>query len=191
MYLRVLLTAASLTVASVAAVILECWSTLLESPISDPVGLCSTMVWMGVDYGIGVGAGLALLAVLALIATWVPAARPESMVRDLLPMISLKDNLDRLADVGIKTADPGENTPSHMHLARLIRRLEAVEDALASNPSPARETTREWMRLLHRANDLHNSGGLQTAHFKEINTRLIELFAVPEATEEMTAAAPD
>lgn len=189
MYLRLLLTAASLTVSIVAAVILECSSPVLDFPRSDPIGVCSTLAWMGVDYRIGVGAGLALLALLALIGIWVPAARPESMRGDIEPIVSLKHNLDRLAGVGVGIVEPEEITPSHMHLAKLKRRLEAVEDALAANASPARETTHEWMRLLHEANDLHSSGGLQTAHFKEINTRLVELFAVPDQTDETTGAA--
>jgi len=175
-------------VATVAAAILECSSPMLDFSRPDPFGLCSTLAWMGVDYGIGVGAGLALLAVLALVGTWVPAARPESMRGDIEPAMSLKHNLDRLAGVGVGIAELGEITPSHTHLAKLKRRLVVVEKALAASVSPARETTHEWMRLLHEANHLHNSGALQTAHVKEINTRLVELFAVPGETDEMTGA---
>jgi hypothetical protein len=78
--------------------------------------------------------------------------------------------------------------PSHMHLAKLKRRLEAVEDALAADSPSARETTQEWMRLLYHANELHNIGALHTTHFKEINTRLVGLFAVPEQSDELSAS---
>jgi hypothetical protein len=188
MFLRVLLTAASLMVAAVAAVIVECWSPAFEYPVSDPIRLCSTMSALGIDYGFGIGVGLALLATLSLIATWVPAARPASMRTDLEPVLALKHNLDRLADVGIKTAALDGTTDSHRHLTRLSRRLEAVERALAADSPSTRETTHEWMRLLHEANDLHNSGDLDTPHFKQINTCLVGLFMVPDQSQELSAS---
>lgn len=188
MFLRVLITAASLTVATVAAVIVECSSDALELPASDPIGLCATMVSLGIDHGFAIGIGLALLAVLALIGTWVPAARPESMGPKVEPVEVLRHNLDRLAHVGLRTHDDEDAMPSHMHLARLKRRLEAVEDALATDSPSARESTQEWMRLLYEANELHNVGALQTTHFKEINTRLVGLFAVPEQSDELSAS---
>lgn len=188
MFLRVLITAASLTVATVAAVIVECWSPVFEFPAGDPIGLCSTMVWLGIDHGFAIGVGLALLAVLALIGTWVPAARPESMRPEVEPVVSLKHNLERLAHVGIQTAAVEDTVPSHMHLVRLTRRLEAVEDSLSSDSVPTRETTQEWMRLLHDTNQLHNSGALHTTHFKEINTRLVGLFGVADESDELSGA---
>jgi uncharacterized coiled-coil protein SlyX len=130
------------------------------------------MISFGIDYGLGTGVGLGLLATLALIGTWVPAARPETMRRRLEPPVaSLKHNLDRLA----------------VHMARLTRRMEAIEHAVASS-SPSRETTHRWMRLLREANDLHNAGSLETRHFSEINTRGLNLFSIPDESDEMSGA---
>ena len=188
MYLRSLLTVASLTVATVAVLIVECWSTVINFSTSDPLGVCSTMISFGIDYGLGTGVGLGLLATLALIGTWVPAARPETMRRRLEPPVaSLKHNLDRLAAFGIQTREVDDSIPSDVHMARLTRRMEAIEHAVASS-SPSRETTHRWMRLLREANDLHNAGSLETRHFSEINTRGLNLFSIPDESDEMSGA---
>ncbi|HSM44024.1 MAG TPA: hypothetical protein VK969_03305 [Acidimicrobiia bacterium] len=189
MYLRALLTVASLTVATVAVLIVECWSTVINFSTSDPLGICSTMVSLGIDYGLGTGIGLALLAVLALIVTWVPAAQPKSVRRKLVPVVSLRDNLDRLVDFGIQTREVDDTIPSGVHMARLTRRLEAIELAVANSSMPSRETTRQWIRLLVEANDLHNTGQLDTQHFSEINTRGLDLFRIPDESDEMSGAS--
>ena len=189
MYLRALLTVASLTVATVAVLIVECWSTVINFSTSDPLGICSTMVSLGIDYGLGTGIGLALLAVLALIVTWVPAAQPKSVRRKLVPVVSLRDNLDRLVDFGIQTREVDDTIPSGVHMARLTRRLEAIELAVANSSMPSRETTRQWIRLLVEANDLHNTGQLDTQHFSEINTRGLDLFRIPDESDEMAGAS--
>lgn len=189
MYLRALLTVASLTVATVAVLIVECWSTVINFSTSDPVGICSTMVSLGIDYGLGIGIGLALLAILALIGTWVPAARPETVRRRLKPVVSLRDNLDRLVDFGIQTREVDDIIPSGVHMARLTRRLEAIELAVANSTTPSRETTRQWMRLLVEANDLHNAGQLDTQHFSEINTRGLALFKISDESDEMSGVS--
>lgn len=188
MFSRVLITAACLTVAVMAAVIVGCSSVVFELPASDPIGLCSTIFSLGIDDGMAIGIGLALLAVLALVGTWVPAVRPESMRPKVEPVVVLLHNLERLAHVGLQMGDGDDAIPSHMHLTRLKRRLDAVEDALAGDSPSARETTQEWMRLLYEANELHNIGALHTTHFKEINTRLVGLFAVPDPSQEMSGA---
>lgn len=186
MYLRALLTVASLTVATVAVLILECWSTVIDFSTSDPLGICSTMVSLGIDYGLGTGIGLALLAVLAIVGTWVPAARPAALNRRLEPVVSLRNNLDRLVDFGIQTREVDDIIPSGVHMARLSRRLEAIELAVANSSMPSRETTRQWMGLLVEANDLHNNGQLDTQHFSEINTRGLDLFRIPDESDDMS-----
>lgn len=188
MFLRALLTVASLTVATMAVLIVECWSTVIAFPTSDPLGICSTMVSLGIDQGLGIGAGLFIVALLALIGTWVPAARPAA-VRRREPIVSLRDNLERLADFGIQTSEVDDTIPSGLHMARLTRRLEAIELAVASASTPSRETTRQWMRLLVEANDLHNAGELETRHFSEINTRSLDLFRIPDESDEMSGAS--
>lgn len=189
MYLRALLTVASLTVATVAVLIVECWSTVINLSTSDPLGICSTMVSLGIDYGTETGIGLALLAVLALIVTWVPAAQPESVRRKLVPVVSLRNNLDRLVDFGIQTREVDDTIPSGVHMARLTRKLEAIELAVTNSSMPSRETTRQWIRLLVEANDLHNTGQLDTQHFSEINTRGLDLFRIPDESDEMSGAS--
>lgn len=189
MYLRTLLTVASLTVATVAILIVECWSTVINFATSDPLGICSSMVSLGIDYGLGIGIGLALLAVLALVGTWVPAAQPEPVRRKLEPVVSLKRNLDRLVDFGIQNREVDETIPSEVHMARLTRRLEAIELAVNNSTLPSRETTRQWMRLLVEANDLHNSGQLVTEHFSDINTRGLALFRIADESDEMSGSS--
>lgn len=188
MFLRVLTTAVSLAVATVAAVIVVCTSPLFEFPAGDPIGLCSTLVWLGIDYGFALGVGLASLAMIALIVIWVPGARPGSRRPQVEPVESLMHNLERLAHVGIQTNEADDTMPSQMHLTRLMRRLETVEDALSPDSLPSHETIEEWMRLLHAANELHNRGVLHTTHFKEVNTRLVGLFGAADESDELSGA---
>jgi hypothetical protein len=177
MYVRLLLTAASLTVASLAVLVVDCSSSSVRIVTGDPIGACATLNSLGVRDGLWIGVGLISGAILALVAVW--AVRPGTKRRSLEPVNSLKHNLGRLADFGSELEQVDENTPSGVHMNRLVRRLEAVELSLSSEVTPAREATQQWMSLLREANDLHNEGELATDHFKEINTRLLSLFTIP------------
>lgn len=192
MILRALLTAASLTVASTAVLIIDCSTETVDFFGDDPLQVCSAMGSVGLDDGLVIGLGLLLFAILSGIATWVPAARPGAKRRRLEPANSLLHNLERISDFGTQLSEVDEESASiEIQLARLNRKLEAVELAVSSNMTPSREVTQQWMGLLRDANDLHNNNILATEDFKVINTRLITLFSVPKsgATDELPGAA--
>ena len=186
MFVRLLLTAASLTVASLAVLIIDCSSLNFRLVGGDPIGVCTTLDSFGVRDGLWIGVGLVLGAILALVAVW--AVRPGAKRRNLEPVNSLKHNLGRLADIGSELGQVDESTPSYVHLTRLVRRLEAVELSL-SEATLAREATQQWMSLLREANNLHNEGELATEHFKEINTRLLSLFSMPDGAADQLASS--
>lgn len=186
MFWRALSTTASLTVAVAAVAVIDCMSAALRIFSDDPLGVCAAADSLDADLGVWVGIGLAVFAVIALVATWVPAARPGAKRRRLRPENSLSSNLARLPDLGIEAPDPG--SASDAHLGRVTRRLEVIEAALDDEETPTREVTRQWMELLRDVNDLHNRDELATEDFKEINTRLVGLFAGPAERPERLAA---
>lgn len=172
---RVLLTLACAVVALAAALVIGCTNPELEVATGDPIGVCSVMGPIGPETSLWVGVGLGLFSALALIATWIPAARPAGIRRRAEPVRSLNENLSRLTDDDADQPGIGQVTTSENHLARLTRRLETVEIALGGNGG-SREATEQWMGLLRDANDLHNHGNLLTEDFKVINTRLLQVF---------------
>jgi hypothetical protein len=178
MLARVLLTAASLTVAAAAAALIDCSVAAVELFGGDPIGICSTASSLGLTGDIWVGLGLAGIAGLFLAWTWVPALRPGERRRRLAAAQSLERNLGRIPEVGGEADRSAGSPPDRDFLADLWRRLEAVEVSLGSEGA-SREATERWMGLLREANDLHNSGELSTEQFKEINTRLLDLFTRP------------
>lgn len=185
MLARLLLTAASLTVAAAAAALIDCSMATVEILGGDPVGLCDPAASLGLSGEPYVGIGLAVVAVLSLAWTWIPALRPGEKRRRRSPERILEENLGRIADVGYAETRWDDESPSDREsLDDLKRRLEAVETSLHSD-APSRETTVQWMALLREANDKHNAGELATEDFKIINTRLLDLFAEPRAAVEV------
>lgn len=173
MFSRVLLTLAALTVAAVSALVIDCVSPALRLLSADPIGLCTAVEPLDQTTVLWLGTGLALFAFLALIAIWVPTAK-RAKRRRVEPDTSLTANLGRLSTQG----DEMDRGPrSSMHKIELTRRVEAVETAIEVDSLPTRELTQQWMGLLREANDRHNRGELATEDFKEINTRLLDLFA--------------
>lgn len=176
---RVLLTAASLTVAIAAAALIDCSSASVELFGGDPIGICRAATSMGLTGSVWVGLGLFLVAALALAWTWVPSLRPGEKRRRLSPTRSLWRNLGRIPEVS-DALRPEQRMAYQGLMADLCRRVEAVEASVESDIA-SREATERWMRLLREANDLHNSGELSTEDFRDINTRLLDLFIRPRA----------
>lgn len=189
MFWRVLLTAISLLVVSLAVVVLDCASVVLDLFSDDPLGVCATMESLGLGNGVWTGAGLLLFGLLSIVAIW--AARPVGNKRAELEVASsLLLNLERLNDVGTQISEIEEEISNdEIRVARLTRRLEAVELAVASSATPSREVTQQWMALLVEANDLHNKGILPTEEFKVNNTRLLDLFAAPRGNDSRMSEA--
>lgn len=175
MFLRGLLTAGSLAIALTGVAAIDCATTAISVFTSDPAGVCATLGSPGDGIALWLGIALVTFAVVGLLATWVTGP----VARGLRPSeVTLTDNLARIPDMGLQ---PVESTPaSILHVTRITRRVEAIEEAVNSESPPTREVTREWMNLLRDANDLHNRDELPTEDFKEINTRLLALFAGPE-----------
>ncbi len=179
MFWRVLLTATSLLVVSLAVFALDCASAVLDLFDDDPLGVCAFMGSLDLAGDVWVGAGLLLFGLLAILAIW--TVRPVVDKKAQLEATnSLFHNLERLTDVGSQIVEiDDEISTDEIKVARLTRRLEAVELAVDSAATPSREVTQQWMTLLVEANDLHNKGILQTEEFKGINTRLLDLFTAP------------
>lgn len=191
MFWRVLLTTVSLLVVLLAALMLDCASAVLDLFIDDPLGVCATMGSLGLTNGVWTGSGLLLFGLLAIFAVW--AVRPVADKRAQLEVAnSLLLNLERLNDVGTQISEiEDEISNDEIKVARLNRRLEAVELAVDSSATPSREVTQQWMALLVEANDLHNKGTLPTEEFKVINTRLLDLFGAPRTnTSRLSEAGP-
>lgn len=175
---RALLTAASLTVAAAAALLLDCSASSVQILGGDPVDVCGTAASMGLTGDTWIAIGLFVVAILSLTLTWIPSLRPGEKRRRLSPTKTLERNLSRIPEVGGEEHRSDEPTPSRSRLASVRRRLEAVEASFGSELA-SRETVQQWMDLLREANDLHNSGDLSTEDFREINTRLLDLHAEP------------
>jgi hypothetical protein len=193
MLLRTLLTAALVAVALTAAVVVDCTTSYVELLGDELSDVCSTVSFLGAESGWGTGVGLAAFAMLGLFATWSPFVKERVRRWRHEPAKALVQNLGRLDDVGSQLSEV-EDAPNlvDIHLvARLMRRVEAVEVAITSAKIPSRETTQQWMGLLREANDLHNDGLLDTDDFKKVNTRLLDLFTVPQGdTDELSEAPP-
>ncbi|MFP3880851.1 MAG: hypothetical protein ACLFWH_00880 [Actinomycetota bacterium] len=184
MFLRASLTAGSLVIALTGVAAIDCATAAISVFTSEAGGVCATLGWPGDGIALWLGIALVTFAVIGLLATWVtgPVARGSQS-----PEVTLKENLARIPDL---CSEPVESAPaSILPLTRITRRVEAIEDAVNSESPPTREVTREWMKLLRDANDLHNRDELPTEEFKEINTRLLALFADPEDQNEEVAAA--
>lgn len=178
---RALLTTASLLLVATAVLMVDCSTAAIDLFGDDAFGVCSTMATLGLDSGVWMGVGLLVFSVLANVAIWVPTARPGTKKRTELEVTnSLLHNLERIHDVGTQIVDVDEEISSgEIRLARLMRRLEAVEVAVDAAATPSREVTQQWMALLVEANALHNQDLVPTDDFKVINTRLLDLFATP------------
>lgn len=173
MFARVLLTLASVVIALTGVLMVDCeWGYIG----GDPTGVCATVALYGLTSSALPGIGMITFAVLALIATWVPAARPGAKRRKRDPQKSLRRNIERIGEVGTDVSEPVVVESR----SRLVNRLEALEATLSGQPADtSREATEQWMMLLREANDLHNSGDLATEEFRRINTRLLDLFIEP------------
>lgn len=173
MFLRALLGAGSLAIALTGLAVIDCATTAISVFTADPGGVCAALGSPGDGIALWLGIALVTFAVIGLLGTWVvgPVARGSRAK----PEVTLKDNLARIPDLRLQ---PPESTPaSILHVTRITRRVEAIETAVRTESPPTRELTREWMKLLRDANDLHNRNELPTEDFKEINTRLLALFA--------------
>lgn len=183
MFWRALLTAVSLLVVSLAVVVLDCASPVLELFAGDPLGICTGLGALGLGEGVWFGSGLLLFGLISILAVWIVRRGAAGERAQIEAAHSLLHNLERLNDVGTQITEVDEEiSTDEIKVARLTRRLEAVEVAVDAAATPSREVTQQWMGLLVEANDLHNQGVLPTEGFRVINTRLLDLFAGPRSS---------
>lgn len=67
----------------------------------------------------------------------------------------------------------------HTSINHLRARVDLIEGSLAGDKLSPKEAMQYWIGLLKECNDAHNQGVLPTGVFKELNTRLLDLFTVP------------
>lgn len=170
MFARVLLSICAAVVLAAGVLLMDCAWAFLGT---DPTDVCSTVQSLGISRMEFTGIGLALFAVLAFVAVWVPATRPGAKRRKRDPEHSLRRNIDRIGEVVAERPAPDATE-------KVVARLEALEASMAEGNSEAsREATHQWMLLLREANELHNDGEIATEDFRRINTRLLDLFIEP------------
>jgi hypothetical protein len=173
--MRVTLTVLWIALLSLALAVWDCGSLAF----GDPLGVCGALRELDIAAPESSGAVVAGVAALGLVASWLPHLRRLRRRRRHQPERALVENIGRLPDPygGYLSI----NAESQDMIDDLRRAVEVVETAFATDSADTRSMTSEWMRLLLRANDLHNDGTLPTEEFKQLNTRLLEVVAAPSA----------
>lgn len=173
MWFRGLLSCLCLVLGGAAFVLWDCTSSIVNLVTSDPLGLCATVAGMGIA-GLGwMAGGLALIAIVVLALIWIPVLRLSRRVRKAKPERALLANLTRLSDGPVLVPIDDDVVDNF----DLLRRVEVVELAFASDSAGSRELTGEWLALLREANRRHNDGRLPTAEFMSLNTRLLDVLS--------------
>jgi hypothetical protein len=74
----------------------------------------------------------------------------------------------------------------HASINHLRTRVDLIEGSLAGDTLSPKEAMQYWIGLLKECNDAHNQGALPTGVFKELNTRLLDLFTAPTSLSSNT-----
>lgn len=175
MWMRAVLSVLWIALLSFALAVWDCSSLVF----GDPLRVCGTVGGLNIPVPETSGAVVAGVAALGFIASWEPFLRGFRRPHKHQPERALVENIGRLPD-------PYADYLSTSHEAQdaideLRRAVEVVETAFATDSTATRSMTSEWMRLLLRANDLHNDGTLSSEEFKDLNTRLLEVVAAPSS----------
>lgn len=174
MWFRGLLSCLCLVLGATAFVLWDCASSMINLVTADPFGLCATVAGMGIAGLDWMAGGLALIAIVVLALIWIPVIRHSRRARKAHPeRATLVANLDRLSEgpVLIPLDDDAVDNFD------LLRRVEVVELAFASDSAGSRDLTSEWLSLLREANRRHNDGRLPTVEFMTLNTRLLDVLS--------------
>lgn len=91
-------------------------------------------------------------------------------------------------DFSTATSGPSATTraPNHTEMGSelaksisgLRTRVGMLEEALDADALSPKEAMQEWVGLLTDCNEAHNSGRLPSTVFKDLNTRLLDLFTI-------------
>lgn len=175
MWMRAVLSVLWIALLLFALVVWDCSSLVF----GDPFRVCGTVGGLDIPVPETSGAVVAGVAALGLIASWLPFLRRLRRRRKHQPERALVENIGRLPDP--YAYYPSSGVEAQGVIDELRRAVEVVETAFATDSTATRSMTSEWMRLLLRANDLHNDGTLPTEEFKDLNTRLLEVVAAPSS----------
>ena len=121
-----------------------------------------------------------------------PMARDHSAIRAAaVKAMEIKPNTRQSAPRAVTTSPPrslqsemppGEPAPEsdlRKTISGLKTRVTMIEEALEADTLSPKEAMQQWAGLLKDCNDAHNSGRLPSSVFKDLNTRLIDLFTAP------------
>lgn len=190
MVVALILSAASLAIAAVGALLADCSSSLLDVVAGDPLQLCASVSSLGMTPEPWMGIGLMAVGALGLVATWAPARKRRATQADLASIAALKRNLDRV-DVfsnpvkGAMPAPPPDPKPGEK--AHALRGLiEDLRQGLEEQAGSEGIMT-TWIATLHICNDLNNAGVLSPAEFKELNTSLLAL-VTPDLEDDISSS---
>lgn len=173
MWFRGLLSCLCLVLGATAFVLWDCTTSVVNLVTTDPLELCATVSGMGIA-GLGwMAGGLAIVAVVVLALIWIPVLRASRRARKAHPERALLANLTRLSE-GPVLIPLDDDVVDNFDL---LRRVEVVEIAFASDSTASRELTGEWLALLREANRRHNDGRLPTTEFMSLNTRLLDVLS--------------
>lgn len=75
--------------------------------------------------------------------------------------------------------DPNTGNDLRTSIGGLRVRVAMIEEALGADTLTPEEAMLEWVGLLKDCNEAHNSGNLPSSIFKDLNTRLLDLFSAP------------
>lgn len=78
-----------------------------------------------------------------------------------------------------RPVEPDTGSELRKSIAGLKTRVAMIEEALDADTLSPRDAMREWVGLLKDCNEAHNSGRLPSSVFKDLNTRLLDLFTTP------------
>lgn len=171
MWFRGLLSFLCLVLGATAFVLWDCTTSVVNVITSDPLGLCATVAGLGIA-GLGwMAGGLAIIALVVLCLIWIPVLGQARRGRKAHPERALLANLTRLSEGPVLVPIDDDAVDNF----DLVRRVEVVEMAFASDAAGGRELTGEWLSLLREANRRHNDGRLATAEFMTLNTRLLDV----------------
>ncbi len=68
-------------------------------------------------------------------------------------------------------------------ISGLRARVDMIEESLVSESLSPKEAMREWIGLLKDCNDAYNNEQLPSSIFKDLNTRLLDLFTLPSRSD--------
>ena len=181
-----ILTAASLAIGAIGALLTDCSSSLIDVAADDPLQLCASVASIGMTPEPWMGIGLMVVGALGVVAAWAPTRKRRATKADLASIAALKRNLDRVEGFTYPTQPltATEIEPKRGDEASALRGL--IEDLRHrfESPDAGNGVMTTWIATLHICNDLNNAGVLTPTEFKALNTSLLAL-VTPDLADDL------